>query len=126
MNRIEWIILITNKYIYSKAFYRDILNLPIEREIDAEEFVQFKLKNCFLALFGRNQAERLLSSKYLAKSGGAIYTWAESEDIDKTYRALKKKGVKFIKFPKTQPWGQRTAYFTDPDGHIWEIQEWLK
>lgn len=39
MNQVEWIILMTDKYTASKAFYRDILNLPIEREIDAEEFV---------------------------------------------------------------------------------------
>jgi len=26
----------------------------------------------------------------------------------------------------TQAWGQRTAYFGDPDGHLWEIQEWIK
>ena len=125
-NAIEWIILITDNYLKSKSFYKDVLGLTVDREIDNEEFVQFKLNNCFLALYGRTQTEKLLGQKYLNKAGGAIYTWAESENVDKLYEELKGKGVTFIKPPQTQPWGQRTAYFTDPDGTIWEIQQWVK
>ncbi len=36
------------------------------------------------------------------------------------------KKMRLIKPPMTQPWGQRTAYSTDPDGHIWELQQWVK
>ncbi len=125
MNKIEWIILITDNYQKSKAFYQDLLGLSVKRVSDAEEFVQFKLGNCFLALYGRKAVSKLLPKKFLHSSGGAIYTWAESENIDQLYKELLAKGVTFIKSPATQPWGQRTAYFTDPDGHIWEIQKWV-
>jgi len=39
------------------------------------------------------------------------------DDVDKEYQDLKKKGVRFITEPKDQPWGGRTATFTDPDGN---------
>ena len=36
---------------------------------------------------------------------------------------LKMKGVEIFEGPKTTPWGQKVAYFKDPDGNIWEISE---
>ena len=40
------------------------------------------------------------------------------EDVDREYEELRKKGVHFVKPPTTQPWGQRIAYFEDPEGNI--------
>lgn len=123
---LEWVILVTNKYPKSREFYAKVLNLPIVRESSDEEFTQFRLANCYLAIYGRKGIKKLIGARLITKSGGAIYTFGETKDIDKTYYELKNKGVSFFKEPVTQPWGQRTAYFTDPDGHIWEIQQWLK
>lgn len=123
--KVEWIILLTDKYQDSYAFYKDTLGFHVEREVAEEEFCQFSLENCFIAIYGRKFVEQLIGKEYLGKSGGAIYTFSESKDIDKQYQDLKGKGVIFIKEPMTQPWGQRTAYFSDPDGHIWEIQQWM-
>jgi len=44
------------------------------------------------------------------------------DDVDKAYRNLKDKGVKFVTEPKDQPWGGRTAAFVDPDGNAFEIE----
>lgn len=84
------------------------------------------MDNCYLAIYGRKEVEKLIGKKYLKKPSSAIYTFGEIDDVNKTYKELKREGVKFIKKPTTQPWGQRTAYFLDPDGHIWEIQKWKK
>jgi catechol 2,3-dioxygenase-like lactoylglutathione lyase family enzyme len=43
------------------------------------------------------------------------------DDVDKTYRELKDKGVKFIKELHNETWGGRQASFTDPDGNVLEI-----
>ena len=126
MNQIQYLVLITDNYQRAKAFYVEKLGFTINREVPEDEYVQFKLDNLILALFSRTQMSKVIDEKYLAKAGGALYTFAEVDDVDQTVANLKTKGVKFIKEPKTQPWGQRTAYFTDPDGHIWEIQKWIK
>ena len=120
---LEWVLFITEQYTAMKAFYASTLGFPIERDVPEEEFTQFKLNNCFLAIYGKRFAEKLFPVK--GKPGSAIYSFGESDDIDLQYQQLKKKGVQFIKEPETQAWGQRTAYFSDPDGNIWEIQQWV-
>lgn len=125
-NEIKWVLLVTDNYSKSLAFYRDTLQFKIEREVPEEEFCQFSLKNCYVAIYGRRFLKKLLDDKYLGTSGGAIYSFPDSKNVDEDVQLLKNKGVTFIKEAETQPWGQRTAYFTDPDGHIWEVQQWIK
>ena len=48
------------------------------------------------------------------------------EDVDKEYEDLSSKGVHFLKKPTTHEWGQRIAYFEDPEGNVWEISHFLK
>lgn len=123
---LEWIILVTNNYDAMKAFYKDVLEFPIKRDIPEEQFTQFTMDNCFLTIYGRHFVEKLLGKPVMGSPGSSIYSFVESQDIDFDYQQLKQKGVQFIQDPKTQNWGQRTAYFTDPDGNICEIQQWVK
>jgi len=123
--KIEWLIILTDKYPQSRKFYKEILEFKIIREMPNEEFTQFKLRNCYFAIYGRKGLEKIVDKKYLRKPGSTIFTLSETDNIDKQYEELKDKGVNFISKPATQPWGQRTAYFTDPDGYIWEIQQWM-
>lgn len=44
------------------------------------------------------------------------------DDVDKSYRNLKGKGLKFATEPKDQPWGVRDAAFVDPDGNKFVIE----
>jgi len=44
------------------------------------------------------------------------------DDVDKTYRDLKDKGVKFVREPRDQHWGGRTASFVDSDGNMFVIE----
>jgi uncharacterized glyoxalase superfamily protein PhnB len=34
-------------------------------------------------------------------------------------------GVEHLNGPVDREWGMRTASFTDPDGHIWEVAQQL-
>lgn len=43
------------------------------------------------------------------------------QDVDKSYEALILKGAKHVQAPSTMEWGQRTAFFADPDGNIHEL-----
>jgi len=43
------------------------------------------------------------------------------DDVEKVYKELKNKEVRFIKELHDEPWGGRQATFTDPDGNTLEI-----
>jgi uncharacterized glyoxalase superfamily protein PhnB len=43
------------------------------------------------------------------------------DDVDALCERLTARGVTLLNGPMDRPWGIRTASFTDPAGHIWEI-----
>ena len=48
------------------------------------------------------------------------------DDVDKAYRDLETKGVKFTTELKDQHWGARTATLIDPDGNKFTIETFKK
>lgn len=45
------------------------------------------------------------------------------DDVDAACAELASQGVELINGPVNRPWGMRTASFTDPAGHIWELAQ---
>jgi uncharacterized glyoxalase superfamily protein PhnB len=45
------------------------------------------------------------------------------DDVDAVCAELAGRGVTLLNGPMDRPWGIRTASFTDPGGHIWEIAQ---
>jgi len=43
------------------------------------------------------------------------------DDVDKVYKNLKNKGVRFVKELHDEPLGGRQTTFTDPDGNVLEV-----
>lgn len=48
--------------------------------------------------------------------GSGIWLMLEVDDVDAEYERLSQAGVAFRETPKDQPWGDRTAVLTDPNG----------
>jgi hypothetical protein len=46
-------------------------------------------------------------------------------EIDRVHGELAAKGVPFQGPPADYVWNARCAYFTDPDGTLWELYAWL-
>jgi catechol 2,3-dioxygenase-like lactoylglutathione lyase family enzyme len=90
-------------------------------------FCEFKMEGTKLALLDYNVAADLVGRENTPQSKKHGFLIAqEVPEIDNMFKKLKSKGIRFFKEPKTQSWGQRTAYFKDPDGNIWEIYTWVK
>lgn len=47
------------------------------------------------------------------------------DDADAACAAVAERGVELVYGPANRGWGMRTAAFSDPDGHIWEIAQEL-
>ncbi len=43
------------------------------------------------------------------------------EDVDAIFSRLKAKGATIVKVPEEVFWGGYSGYFSDPDGHAWEV-----
>ncbi len=106
------------------AFYRDTLGLPV-KDSNAES-TGFTLGNQYFLLLDLSAAAHLISEEPLdlkVEGGPRMLLAAHVENVDAIYEELKAKGVRFLRTPADQLWGLRTAYFADPEGNVWEINQ---
>jgi len=59
-------------------------------------------------------------------SGSSFQLTIWVDDTDALVSELGSRGVELLNGPIDREWGVRTASFTDPDGHIWEIAQELQ
>ncbi len=89
-----------------------------------DDYVMLKMEGTWLALCPK---EKLVLDVTLpiAKPGLSSITLAHNvssqERVDAVYREALAIGAKSIKKPQDAFWGGYSAYFADPDGHLWEI-----
>lgn len=122
IEKINATLIMVKDFEVSVKFYRDILEFK-QGTID-EGFTTFDIGDYTLAVLDISMAAEMISQEAIQPDKGFIPRSLFAvfmDDCDAEYERLKAKGVQFIKPPTTQLWGQRTAYFVDPDGNIWEI-----
>jgi len=105
------------------AFYREAFGLPVHYADD--DSTVFDLGNTVVNLLKVEQAGELVGPAGVGKPGAgarAQYT-IQVDDADATCAELTRRGVTLLNGPTDRPWGQRTAAFADPSGHVWEIAQ---
>jgi catechol 2,3-dioxygenase-like lactoylglutathione lyase family enzyme len=109
----------------SKAFYERAFATPAVWE-DANSVV-FELENTLINLLEISQAPGLIGPAPVAPpgSGSSFQLTIWVDDVDDVCRDLAGRGVSIVNGPIDRPWGVRTAAFTDPDGHVWEVAQQL-
>jgi len=55
------------------------------------------------------------------KIGGRTAIFFESDNIEKDWEELKRKGVKVVEELSERPWGEMKAVFADPDGNEFNL-----
>lgn len=125
--KVNAIVLFVRNLEACEKFYKDALGLKIKNK--EEGFIAFELEGeQELALMSLEASSQMISKEAIHPEKEGVHRTLLAmfvEDTDKTYKELKAKGVEFVKPPTTQPWGQRTAYFKDPDGNFWEISHFI-
>lgn len=56
------------------------------------------------------------------QAGGRVFLFLETDEFERDYQAMKAKGVKFVRPPKTAPYGV-VAVFEDLYGNRWDLIE---
>jgi lactoylglutathione lyase len=109
----------------SKLFYQDVFDLsPIYEDEDA---AAFRFENLIVNLLKIPAARDLIDPGVVAgaEAGSRFQLTVWVDDADAACAQLTSRGVELLNGPVDREWGVRTASFTDPDGHIWEIAQQL-
>ncbi len=118
---VTFITLFAEDLAEAKKFYQDVFGLPLEWQ-DADSAV-FRFGNVGINLLATSAAAELIAPAAVGSrdAGARLQFTFEVDDVDATCAELASRGVKILNGPMNRPWGIRTASFTDPGGHIWEI-----
>jgi lactoylglutathione lyase len=109
----------------SKLFYQDIFGLPVAYE--DENSAAFKFEHTIINLLKVPAARELIEPGAVAsrEAGSRFQLTIWVDDADAVCAELDRRGVALLNGPMNRAWGMRTASFTDPGGHIWEIAQEL-
>jgi lactoylglutathione lyase len=109
----------------SKTFYQEVFDLSAIYEDD--DSAGFKFENTIVNLLRTPAARELIDPAVVAarEAGSRFQLTIWVDDADAVCAELATRGVELLNGPMNRDWGMRTASFTDPDGHIWEIAQEL-
>lgn len=105
-------------------FYTEILGFESKTIDMNNKFAEVKLDNLVISLLTKETIDGMCGSSALSTNGSTPPIIAlEVPNIEEAVQALSAKNVEVIAKPKVTAWGQKVAYFKDPEGYIWELSE---
>ncbi len=107
----------------AKQFYQKTFGLPVVYEDDNSAV--FKFGDTLINLLKITEADELITPAKVAsrEAGSRLVFTITVDDVDALCAELTARGVVLLNGPMDRPWGIRTASFSDPGGHIWEIAQ---
>lgn len=58
-------------------------------------------------------------------AGQGLLLVFEIADVDAEFERIRAAGGQVVTAPETEPWGERFCQFTDPNGLLWQLVEWV-
>jgi catechol 2,3-dioxygenase-like lactoylglutathione lyase family enzyme len=120
--RISMITLGVRDLAASVEFYEKGLGFP---RIESEPTVAFfSLNGSWLGLYGR---EALAEDAKVPSEGSGFtgvtlaHNVGSEAQVDKVFREALGAGATLVKMPEKVFWGGYSGYFSDLDGHLWEV-----
>jgi catechol 2,3-dioxygenase-like lactoylglutathione lyase family enzyme len=119
---VGYVVLFVEDFNRALSFYSDKVGFPVR--LRAEGYAEFAVEGAKFALLARSRVPAMTGDAHAGRPAPGAHEGAVTvlvEDVDRTYRELSGRGVPFLGAPQDRPWGQRTVYFQDPEGHLIEI-----
>lgn len=122
--KIALITILTDDVPKLAHFYQDVLGFAVKSDLG--QYVELESEGVRFAICAREIMEEATGHiSYKMSQNGQCFELAFAletpEDVNNTYLEITAKGAEPIKPPANMPWGQRTAFFSDPDGNIHEL-----
>lgn len=117
------ITIITDHFPEMLEFYRDVLGFEIARLDEDNHFVEFHSERVNFHFTTRATMKYASGSAKFdeQRKGHAFelaFELATPERVDEQYARIVAQGATPVAAPADKPWGQRIAFFADPDGNI--------
>jgi len=109
----------------AQAFYARVFDLPPVYE--DESSAVFRFENTLVNVLATTAAHELIEPAPVAggDTGSRFQLTIWVDDADAVCAELASRGVELLNGPMNRAWGVRTAAFSDPDGHVWEVAQQL-
>ena len=119
----DYVILVVEELERSLAFWRDVIGLPLAHR--AAGYAQFQTGATRIALITRAGLGEALGRELVPvpRDAAGFEIGFKVDDVDTAFRELVAAGAQAAVPPTDRPWGQRTAYVRDPDGHWVELAQ---
>ncbi|MDO8989240.1 MAG: VOC family protein [Sideroxyarcus sp.] len=107
------------------AFYRETFSTPPITENAGVTFIP--LPGVWLSLYPLDKLAEDLGETVTLPPAGTFrgftlaYNARSKEEITGIFTRAAKAGARIAKVPQDTFWGGYSGYFTDPDGHYWEV-----
>ena len=117
----DYVVLVVEDLDRALEFYTGVLGLPLGHR--SGPYAQLATGRTRIALFAREAMAQTLGTELAAPEphAPAFELGFKVRDVDAAFRELVAAGAPSVTPPTDRPWGQRTAYVRDPDGHLIEL-----
>jgi len=122
----DYVILIVEDLDRALRFYTGVLGLHLGHR--SGDYAQLDTGATRLGLYTRDAMSKMLgfSLQSPAHNAPGFEIGFKVPDVNAAFKELVALGASPVTQPTNRPWGQRTAYVHDPDGHLIELAEDLR
>lgn len=119
----DYVVLVVADLDRALEFYCDVLGLPLGHR--SGPFAQLATGVTRVSLYARPAMAETLGRELQppALDAPGFELGFKVDDCDAAYDELVSAGATPAVAPMERPWGQRTAYVRDPDGHLVELAQ---
>lgn len=120
----DYVVLVVADLDRALDFWTGTLGLALGHR--SGPFAQLDTGRTRIALYERDAMASTLGRDQLAPpdpDAPGFEVGFKVDDVDTTYAELTAQQVPGVVEPTDRPWGQRTAYVADPDGHLVELAQ---
>ncbi|MEO7000285.1 MAG: VOC family protein [Ktedonobacterales bacterium] len=122
--RIDLVTIIVEDIQMMKQFYQNALGFVMKTDVG--EYVEFATPGVRFSLCERHVlADATHHASYSQTKRGQsfelAFPFASPAEVDAAYTHVVAVGGTPVQGPTNMPWGQRTAFFADPEGNIHEL-----
>ena len=114
--KLTHVCVVTEDVARLRDFYAVVLQIaPVT---DRAEYVEFALNGSALSFYDAKAFHEYAPDAASPGRNRSVMIEFRVDDVDAEYARLVQIPVEWVKTPSTQPWGNRSTYFRDPDGNL--------